>query len=118
VRAALLLLLLAPAPALGGCTIAHITAGGAIPPTVARDIEPGATKAAVLERFGPPDEVRFRTGGTDWLYTHGSEDGSNVHVALIELSGEFDEVRRRLDRLLVRFDGQGRVQEIGVTKSD
>lgn len=102
------------AAALGGCTFTRVTLGEAVDPAAAAALAPGVSKAEVIERLGPPDAVALERGGSAFEYLYTKTRGRNLDVSLFRASFEWDEARKKVDRLRVSFDAEGRVRAVAV----
>ena len=97
-----------------GCTRARITLGTPVRAEEAAAIVPGLSKAAVLERLGPPDNVEIEPGGSAFEYLYSRTGERAVKVSLLQATFSWEEARTRVDRLRVSFDGRGAVRYVGV----
>lgn len=111
-----LVLVLALVAISGGCTLSRITAGVPLGPVAARDVAVGLGEAQVLERLGPPDAVSWVREGPVFEYAYSSGLGRNLSVSMFRASFTYDEVRARLDRLVVFFDRKGVVRDHAVVR--
>jgi outer membrane protein assembly factor BamE (lipoprotein component of BamABCDE complex) len=110
-RTALVVALVA---ALAACTRSHIRFGNPVQPEEAAAILPGASKASVLTRLGPPDRVGVEPGGSVFEYLYSRTAARTVDLSLFQSSFNYEEARLRVDRLRVGFDRAGAVRYVAV----
>jgi outer membrane protein assembly factor BamE (lipoprotein component of BamABCDE complex) len=100
------------------CTRSRITIGHPVLPEDAQAIVPGLSKAAVLERLGPPDHVEPEPGGSIFDYLYSRSAARALDVSLLQGSFSYDETYSRLDRLRVGFDRHGTVLYVAIVPGE
>ena len=97
-----------------GCTIAREFEGGSLSERHLLRLKGLKTKAAVLTELGPPNLIGLQLNESVFLYRFRREENENLNVALFQASFDYDQVDRRVDRLIVFFDKRGRVTRYGL----
>ena len=101
----------------GGCVLSQTTDGTTIREDQVAAIVPGtSTRADVLRVLGSPDEIQYSNREHDPLFERGfvydRERRRTTFFSLILFSGARTDENR--DRVVVFFDDQGVVEDIGV----
>lgn len=114
VRAALALAAsLAAAVAAAGCTLVRIEQGEPVGAADARAVKAGDSKASVLATLGAPEAMFPILGGSIFEYSFRVTDTEALDISAIQASASISATETRTDRLVVRFDREGRVREVG-----
>lgn len=74
-------------------------------------LQPGMSKAQVLDLLGPPDSAGLRLRGTVFVYRYQDQGDMGIQVSLFRASFAYDRSDRRTERLVVFFDKKGLVTE-------
>lgn len=97
------------------CTFGRLQIGHPLDAGAERELYAGQTKADVLERLGPPDRVTLQWDEAVFEYFYRENLDRELDVSLFQSSFDFDQIWLRADRLVVRFDREGRVRDYGVS---
>lgn len=117
-KAACILTLAALVATTPACTRSRITLGHPVLPADAQAIVPGLSKAAVLERLGPPDHVEPEPGGSLFDYLYSRRAARTLDVTVLQGNFRYDQVFSQLDRLRVGFDAHGTVRYVAVVPAE
>lgn len=98
----------------GGCTLSRVRLGQPVTADQAARIEEGSGKATILHLLGPPDQVAVEAGGTVFEYLYRQQRGRELEITVFRASFTYQEAYSHADRLVVRFDREGRVREYGI----
>lgn len=96
-----------------GCTLVRIEQGEPVAVADARAVQAGDSKASVLATLGAPDAMFPIPGGSIFEYSFRVTDSEALDIAAIQASASLSSTEVRTDRLVVRFDRDGRVREVG-----
>lgn len=100
--------------AVGGCTLSRVRLGQPVTAEQAARIEEGSSKAAILDLLGPPDQVAVEARGTVFEYLYRQQSGRELEITVFRASFTYQEAYSHADRLVIRFDQDGRVREYGI----
>jgi len=100
------------------CTRSRIMLGHPVVPEDVASIVPGLSKAAVLERLGPPDHVEPELGGSLFDYLYSRTAARALNVSFLQGRFSYDETFFQLDRLRVGFDRHGIVRYVAVVPGE
>jgi outer membrane protein assembly factor BamE (lipoprotein component of BamABCDE complex) len=111
-RAALAALLLA------GCTITRVYVGTPLRADPDLEIQPGVTSMQeVLTVFGPPQRILRHSAGDVFVYSFRRENSETLVIEEPVITDlelfTYSRTREKEDRLVVLFDGEGRVRSFG-----
>jgi outer membrane protein assembly factor BamE (lipoprotein component of BamABCDE complex) len=114
-RFLLLALLLIPSiTILGGCTFSRLQIGTPLDSGAESNLYAGQMKSEVLERLGAPDRVRMTWGEPVFEYLYRAKLGRQLELSFFYSRFDYERAWKKADRLVVRFDHEGRVQDYGI----
>lgn len=101
---------------LSGCTLARLQAGIPLEASDVAAVAPGMSKAAVLDRLGPPDELAPLPEGSAFVYYYATQRGANLRLAFSGASFDYGREQNLEDSLMIVFDRNGRVSAVGASR--
>ena len=101
-------------PLLASCTLGRLQVGNPLDASSASALYAGQSKADVLERLGPPDRVSIDRDEAVFEFLYREDLDRELDLALFQASFDYEQIWLRSDRLVVRFDSQGRVRDYGI----
>ena len=105
--------LLAAGLVAAGCTLVRIEQGEPVSAADARAVKAGDSKATVLATLGAPESMSPIPGGSLFEYSFRVSDSEALDISAVQASASLSSTDVRTDRLVVRFDRDGRVREVG-----
>ncbi len=112
-RAACLLLLLL----LAGCTIRREYDGETLDRAQLERLAAAKTKAEVLTHVGPPTDIGLQLEGSVFVYRLRLEEADDLKLSFFNAAVSYQVTDRRVARLLVLFDKQGRKTGYGFDRA-
>lgn len=97
-----------------GCTLSRLQIGHPLDASSARLVEAGQLTAEVLERLGPPDRVTLILGEPIFEYFYREELDRELELSFFQANFDYEQVWQKADRLVIRFDRDGRVRDYGI----
>jgi len=97
-----------------GCTLTRLQIGDPLDSASAAEIYTGQAKADVLGRLGPPDRVTMTWGEPVFEYLYREELGRELELSFFQANFDYEQIWQKADRLVVRFDQDGRVRDFGI----
>lgn len=112
-RIACLLLLLLVA----GCTIRREYDGETLDRSRLERLAAATTKAEVLTHVGPPSDMGLQLDGSVFVYRLRLEEADDLNFSFFNATFDYEVTDRRVARLLVLFDKQGRKTGYGFDRA-
>lgn len=94
--------------ATAGCTMVREFSGEVLDQERLDLLVAAKTKAEVLERFGPPNDVGMQQNGSVFIYRYRTETLDNLNLSFFNATFDYETTDTRTARLIVMFDKQGR----------
>lgn len=97
-----------------GCTLSRLQIGHPLDAKSVGLVAAGQLTGEVLDRLGPPDRVTLVLGESIFEYFYLEETDRQLELSLFQASFDYEQTWLKADRLVIRFDREGRVRDYGI----